>query len=195
MTATTIDPQALIGRALSHPTRIRILMTMNSPRRRLSPKLFADETGESLGTTAYHFRELERLGCIEMVGTAQRRGATEHYFEPTKRAMAWTEGWKQLPDWVKQNLCATALTGFVRSVGAAVDAGTFDAREDSHLSWDAIRVDDGGWAELTALMNRTLEEAIAIGERAEQRLAHGDAGEPFIASYALSCFEAPPSVD
>lgn len=188
-----MDPQTALGRALSHPLRISILMSMNAPKRRLSPSAFADESGEPLGTCAYHFRELRKFGCIEMVATAQRRGATEHLFEPTKRAMAWTAMWKRLPEWVKQNLSATALAGLVDAVGRAIDSGTFDAREDSHLSYDAMRVDDQAWGELTALLNDTLHQAIGIGERAEARLTPDVPG--FVATYGLTCFEAPPKGD
>ncbi|HET7122197.1 MAG TPA: hypothetical protein VFI17_13220 [Solirubrobacterales bacterium] len=181
-----------MGRAMAHPTRIGILMSMNAPRRRLSPRMYADETGERLANSSYHFRELEKFGCIELVGTQPVRGATEHFYEPSKRAMAWTKAWKALPDWIKQNLSATALRGLVEAVGEAIDAGTFEAREDAHLSFDAIRVDEQAWRELTALFNGTLENAIAIGERAEKRLSTDNPG--FVATYGLTCFEAPPKL-
>jgi hypothetical protein len=184
------DPQAVMGRAMAHPTRIGILMRMNAPRRPLSPSMYSEESGERLATSSYHFRELAKMGCIELVRTQQRRGATEHYYAPTKRAMAWTKAWKALPDWIKQNLSATALRGLVEAVGEAIDSGTFEAREDSHLSYDAIWVDEQAWRELTALFNQTLEEAISIGDRAEKRISADGAG--FVATYALTCFESPP---
>lgn len=187
------SPETAIGRAMSHPTRINILMSMNAPRRRLSPKMYSEESGERLANSSYHFRALWEMGCIELVDTKARRGATEHFYAPSKRAMAWTKAWKALPDWIKQNLSATALRGLVEAVGEAIDAGTFDAREDAHLSFDAIWVDEQAWRELTGLFNRTLEEAIEIGESAEARLTSEQPG--FVATYGLTCFEAPPKSD
>jgi hypothetical protein len=89
---------------------------------------------------------------------------------------------------VRQNFAATALREAVEAVGGAVDAGTFDARADSHLSWDSMLVDNLGWVKLTELLNRTLKEAIAIGDECELRVPPG---EGFIASFLLSCFESP----
>jgi hypothetical protein len=162
-------------------------------RRRMSPSLYAEEAGERLGNCSYHFRELQKFGCIELVATKQRHGATEHFFEPSKRALAWTKMWKSLPDWVKQNLSATALAGLVEAVGRAIDQGTFEAHEDSHLSYDAMWVDDQGWGELTELFNGTLEEAIGIGKRSEDRLSDDTPG--FVATYGLTCFEMPPPTE
>jgi hypothetical protein len=84
--------------------------------------------------------------------------------------MAWTREYEALAPAVRQNLAATALREAIEAIGASVDAGTFDARADSHLSWDAMRLDDLGWIKLTELLNRTLKEAIAIGEECELRL-------------------------
>jgi|GEM_PF-5080105 len=56
-----------LAKALSHPSRVRILTEMNTPTRRMSPVQFADRHGEHLGTVAYHFRILRQAGCIKVV--------------------------------------------------------------------------------------------------------------------------------
>jgi hypothetical protein len=117
------------------------------------------------------------------------RGALQHFYEPVDRAMAWTREYEALAPVVRQNFAATALREAVEAVGASADAGTFDARADSHLSWDSMRLDHLGWVKLTELLNRTLKEAIAIGDECEQRIS---SGEGFLASFLLSCFESPP---
>lgn len=180
-----------IARALSHPTRVRILMSMNAPRRRMSPKEFCEETGIPMGHASYHFRELAQAGCIELVGEVPRRGATEHYYFPVERAMAWTREWESLGPVVKQNLAATALRGWVEAVGDAVDAGTFETRPDSHLSWDTMRVDARGWEDVTSIMNEALERLLEVGVESAERLREEE--EPgFLISTALAAFEAPP---
>ena len=90
-------------------------MRMNAPIRRLSPVEFSEESGVELGTIAYHFRTLDKAGCIEVVDEERRRGAVVHFYEPVKRAMAWTREWEALGPVVRQNLAATALRGAVRA--------------------------------------------------------------------------------
>ncbi|MGE5527133.1 MAG: hypothetical protein ACM3Q9_00535 [Methanosarcina sp.] len=179
-----------IARALSHPTRVRILMAMNAPRRRMSPKRFCDETGVQVGHASYHFRELAASGCIELVDTRQRRGATEHFYEPVKTALAWTREWESLGPVVKQNLCASVLRGAVEAVGSAIDDGTFEARDDSHLSWDTMKIDEQGWQRMAEIFDRTLSELLELQSECAERIA---AGAPyFLVSFFMSSFESPP---
>jgi DNA-binding transcriptional ArsR family regulator len=186
-----MDPEThqQFARALSHPTRVSILMRMNAPRRRISPRDYCNETGGLLSNVSYHFRCLNKAGLIELVDQKPVRGSTQHFYEPVDRAMAWTREYAALAPVVKQNLAATALRGAVESIGASVDAGTFDAQPDSHLSYDTMRIDHLGWQKLTELFNRTLSEAMEIGQESAQR---GAPSEGFLASFLLSCFEAPP---
>jgi hypothetical protein len=179
-----------VARALSHPTRVRILMAMNAPQRRMSPKEFCHETGLGMGHASYHFRELALTGCIELVDTEQRRGATEHYYEPVRTAMAWAREWEALGSYVKQNFCASVLRGGVETAGRAIDAGTFEAQPNSHLSWNTMRVDLAGWERIGAIMDRTLAELLAIESEAGQRIDGGNPG--FLASFLMSSFESPP---
>jgi hypothetical protein len=114
---------------------------MNAPPRRLSPREFCDETGELLPTVSYHFRSLSKAGLIRLVDERPARGSVQHFYEPVDRAMAWTEEYAALAPTVRQKFAATALREAVEAVGASVDAGTFDRQPDSHLSWDAMRLD------------------------------------------------------
>lgn len=77
-----------IAKALSHPLRMRILMSMHAPIRRLSASVFAEENEVGLSHASYHFRELDvTFGCIEIVDRIQRRGAWENVYLPIERAM------------------------------------------------------------------------------------------------------------
>ncbi|HVO55008.1 MAG TPA: helix-turn-helix domain-containing protein [Solirubrobacterales bacterium] len=180
------------AKALGHPTRVRILMSMNAPTRTLSPKVFSEESGESLGNSSYHFRQLEKAGCVEVVETIARRGATEHHYAPVKRAMAWTSEWEALGPVVRQNLTASLLGGAVHRIGNAIDAGTFDARNESHMSWDTAWIDEEGWQELHKVFQHALEEALLITTEAEKRVAGLPPSEKFLATYLISTFESPP---
>lgn len=81
--AASIDQQ--LAKALSHETRARVLAVMAAGK--TSPKLVAERLGEDIRGIAYHVRVLRRLGCVELVETRQRRGAVEHFYEVTERAL------------------------------------------------------------------------------------------------------------
>jgi hypothetical protein len=180
-----------LAKALGHPIRIKILMAMNTPARRMSPSEFSREKEMLLGTAAYHFRKLEECECIELVATRPVRGAEEHFYEPTKKALAWKREWEGMAPVLKQNLSATALGGFVEALGECIDAGTFEKRADSHLSWDRARVDEQGFAEMAELMVEMLERYLEIQARCANRMAAEDPG--VIVCFVLSLFESPPT--
>ncbi|HEU4392267.1 MAG TPA: helix-turn-helix domain-containing protein [Solirubrobacterales bacterium] len=180
-----------MGRALSHPLRVRILMTMNAPIRKLSPSDFCEEAGCSMGLASYHFRELQKAGCIEVAETVQRRGATEHLYLPVKRAMAWSREWEMLGSVVKQNLAATALSGAVEVIGEAVDQGTFEGLPDSVLAWDVMRVDMPGWEKAHDILARAITELIEVGDECRERVADLPPEKVFLVSYLMSSFESP----
>ncbi len=178
-----------VAQALSHPTRVRILMTMNAPERRMSPKQFCDLTGIEMNHASYHFRELQASGCIALVDQKQRRGATEHIYEPVKTALAWTREWEALGSYVKQNLAASVLRGGVEAIGQAIDNGNFEARPDSHLSWDTLRVDLEGWGRIATILDQTLAELMKIEEEASERISEDN--PVLMATFLMSAFESP----
>jgi DNA-binding transcriptional ArsR family regulator len=63
---------------LGHPLRIRILEALGG--RTASPAEIAGELSLPLQSVSYHFRQLRRLGAIELVRTVPRRGAIKHYY-------------------------------------------------------------------------------------------------------------------
>ena len=93
MTATLTPPQAGVRpavdtallQALAHPIRVRI---MRAAVERFSPKQIADELGDdvSLQLVSYHVRILNGAGLLELVGTAPRRGALEHFYRASREA-------------------------------------------------------------------------------------------------------------
>lgn len=181
----------VMGRALSHPVRVRILMGMNAPVRKLSPSEFSEEAGVSMGLSSYHFRELAKAGCIEVVETVQRRGATEHRYYPVKRALAWTREWEALGAAVRQTLAATALGGACEVIGDAIDQGTFEGLPDSIMAWDVMRVDMEGYEQGHGIIERAVGELIALSDECAERVKDLPPEQVFLVSYLLSTFESP----
>jgi len=179
-----------LAKALSHPLRIQILAAMNTPPRRMSPKIFSEETGTLLSNSSYHFSALRKAGFIRIVEEVKRRGSVEHIYEAQKRALAWSEESKSIPPAINNALAASALRAMFEEAGSAIDEGTFDNRPERHLSWDKMRVDDAGWTQLASLMNSTLAEAMQIEADCAVRLGENPG---FLVSYLLAAFEAPPA--
>jgi DNA-binding transcriptional ArsR family regulator len=182
-------------RALAHPMRVRILSRMNAPKRRLSPTGFCDETGLELSKVSYHFRCLARVGLIREVEQIPVRGSTKHVYVAEDRTEAWSREYESLPEAVRQAFAATALREGVEAVGRSIDAGVFDSRKGSHLSWDSMWVDDKGWERLTTLFDRTLKEAFAIRDQCAARMPRPIDEGAWVASYFMSAFPSPPPPD
>lgn len=175
-------------KALAHPLRVQILTTLNE--RVASPNELAKEFGEGLSQVSYHVKVLRDYECIELVETKQRRGAIEHFYRGMRRAYFSADAWKQLPTNVQGGISASVLRRIFNDAARAVNEGTFDAREDRHLSWTPVIVDGQGWEDLTALLAKTLDRVMDIQAESAGRLVEARA-EGVSARVAILNFESP----
>jgi DNA-binding transcriptional ArsR family regulator len=175
-------------KALAHPLRVHILALLNE--RVASPNELANELGEGLGHVSYHVRALKDLGCIELVRTEPRRGAVEHFYRATERAFFSDEEWEQLPKSVRPGMSARLLHDIVDDAMAAVDAGTFDARSDHHLSLTSTVLDEQGWKEAVTAQMECLERLFKIQAQSTERLTEARA-KGFPASFVMMAYETP----
>ena len=181
-----VDPR--IAKALSHPMRARILAILNE--RVASPNEIAEMIDERLPNVSYHVRALLDLGCIELVDTAQRRGAIEHYYRAVVRPFFTESDWKRIPKSGRQAISDTLLHGIWDDVSGAIEAGAFDSRADRHLAHTPMLLDEQGWSELARFMARTLGEVEKIQSQSARRLKKSEeAGVP--TSVVLMQFETP----
>jgi DNA-binding transcriptional ArsR family regulator len=158
-----------LAKALSHPLRARIFAILNEQV--ASPNEIADMLDERLPNVSYHVRALVELECVELVRTAQRRGAIEHYYRALRRPFFTDSDWKRLPRSGRQAVADVGLQLIWEDVSAAIKAGTFEARSDRHLSRSPLVVDEQGWGELRDLLNGVLDQAERIAKRSGDRLA------------------------
>ena len=70
---------AKVGKALAHPMKVAIIRDLRTEGK-LSPIEWTEEHGVPLQNGSYHFTSLRKLGILKPAGTAQRRGALEHYY-------------------------------------------------------------------------------------------------------------------
>lgn len=193
------DIEPSICQALKHPLRARILEVVNempmSPskfvRQGLIPEEYFEHYQQALSLASYHFQQLEKEGCIEVVETIPRRGTAEHVYRGISRVFFSDREFEELPHATRKGLSKSSFQGIVARTDGAIRSGTFDMRPDRHLTWKAMRLDEEGWREITDILADAFEQAEAARCRSEDRL--GETGEDgFPATFAILAFESPP---
>jgi DNA-binding transcriptional ArsR family regulator len=168
--AGLVDPR--LAKALSHPMRTRILAILNEQV--ASPNEIATMIDERLPNVSYHVRALQELGCIELVRTAQRRGAIEHYYRAVMRPFFSDRDWARLPRSARQAVADVILQMIWEDVSAAIRAGVFEERTDRHLTRSPFKLDGRGGTELNELLIKTLRQAEEISAKSGKRLSKSD---------------------
>jgi DNA-binding transcriptional ArsR family regulator len=171
-TASAVDSR--LAKALAHPLRVQLLAGLNEGV--ASPNELAKRLGEPLTNVSYHVRMLHDLGCIELVDTEPRRGALEHYYRAVVRPFFGERDWKRLPKNARNSISDAVLQLVWEDAAAAIKGGTFDERDDRHLSRSVLVVDEQGWEELHDMLAETLDRAMQIQADSASRTAKEDNG-------------------
>lgn len=172
--------------------RLKIVTELN--RREMSAKEFHEEFGGgSISRVFRHFSRLEEYGWLEQVGTAtggRRRGAEERFYRATGPAVFDTGSWSQVPDSIKAVYSWHTFEQLAERITAAMEAGSFDARNNRHFTWTSLSLDESGWKKLIgkadALFGRIFE-----GQESAMRRLSESGEEPIPATVALAVFESP----
>jgi hypothetical protein len=193
MRATRADrDNSTAAAVLSHPLRVRILALANE--RDLSPVEFCREgfapENMDVSHVAYHFRELAEYGCLTVIEENKRRGSIEHVYRGIGRAYFSDADWTALTQEERVRISKTVVQGLFARADEAMMADTFDAREDRHLSWIAMKLDEQGWKELTTTLAAAFGEVEQIRSDAEKRLETSRASS-VPATCAILGFESP----
>lgn len=176
-------------RALGHPVREHILVVTNE--RISSPVEIGDEIELDVSAFHKHMQILEQLGCIEWVGCRPVRGATEHFYRARTTAFFDERAWRGVPATLKADIGIDVFQVIADDLVASIEGGTFQARDDQHLSWERGVFDPVGWREAMKLLETTLARLSGIQKRSATRiLKSGEAGIP--AMIAILGFETCP---
>jgi DNA-binding transcriptional ArsR family regulator len=181
-----VDQQLV--KALAHPLRAQILAILNE--RVASPNELSQELGEGLSQVSYHVKVLRDYECIELVKTEPRRGAVEHYYRGMKRSFLNDVNWEGLSPSAKEGISVAGVRMIMSEAIGALGAGTFDSRDDSHLSCTPVIVDERGWGELSSVLSKALEQVLDIQAKSAGRLAESQKSG-FPATVAMLGFESP----
>jgi DNA-binding transcriptional ArsR family regulator len=180
---------ARLAKALAHPLRVRLLAALNEGV--ASPNQLAEQVDEPLQNVSYHVRVLLSLGCIELVRTAQRRGAIEHFYRALTRPSFTDSDWRQLPTTARHSISHSVLALVWEDAARALTAGTFDEHADRHLSHTPLSLDETGRTKLNELLGELLQRALEIQDESAERLAKSD-DEALATRLAMMHFPAAP---
>jgi len=157
----TATPVGRLAHALSHPLRLRILVSLATGE--ASATTLSNRFGDvAVGEVSYHLAVLaEDCRLIERTWSRPVRGATETFFRLRPRAKIGGF-FEQLPEVLADGLRVQWLRNFVEALVAALNAAA-TGKDGTIVTAIPITVDKQGWAEITT----TMREALDRVERAE----------------------------
>jgi hypothetical protein len=147
-----------LAKALSNSWRCRIVMELTA--RPMSPSQFVEEIGGSISHISRCFRELASWGFVEVIEErkgGRKGGGVEHIYRNTRRAYFDTPSWETLPRLVRTEVSWSFLSSYHDRVVEAVEATTFDAEIDRHLSWTPLLVERPGWKQICTVLDGILD--------------------------------------
>lgn len=181
-----------VSRVFNDPLCLKILAEANV--REISVPMFHRELGgDTPKNLRRRFKMLEETGWMRKVDERmgdRRRGRKEQFYRATGPAIYDNESWAAVPDEVKAAYSWTTFVQLSERVKEAIEAGTFEARLDNHLSWSLLRLDEIGWKKVAAQVDALFAMVLAEKDRAEDRLI-ASGGQPISATVALAAFESP----
>ncbi len=177
-----------LAAAVAHPVRARCLVVMSE--RVASPVEIAREMNYPVTKIGYHVKTLLDAGLIEVVMTRPVRGAVEHFYRATLLPIVDDEQEEERTDDERRAYAETIVSVYAANAAFALDAGTFQARKDHHLTRFAFDLDETGWEEATEAHMELYNRMWEIREKAAKRLA--DDAKPVKVISFQSLFEIPP---
>lgn len=189
---------ATLAAPVAHPLRVRILEVLNE--RDMTPTEFVDAGHAdfffghrpNVSHLSYHFRELADFNCLEAIASTRSRGSVATTYRGVARAEYDDEGWAELEPEEKRQIARTVAQGLMARIAGAFMSDTFLKRDDYHLSWFAMELDERGWAEVHDILADAFGAVSMIRDDSKARLREN--GETGIAATAgITFFESPES--
>lgn len=179
--------QMRLLKALAHPLRVAILDLMNAGE--WSPNELKKALNEGLSQVSYHIKVLKDFGMIELTRTEPRRGAVEHFYRATERAFVPSGIASDIPKVAQRIIGNGILENIERDVADSLKAGTFYERDDWHVGWLPVDLDDQGCRDAEKLADKFIEDFLKLeAESASRRAKSKDGGEHISISAVLLVF-------
>jgi DNA-binding transcriptional regulator GbsR (MarR family) len=165
---------------------VRILAACNEGE--LTADEFAKHHRISARTANNHFRALERAGFLDR-REVQVRGVRMHLYRTAQEPVVTDSEFAEMTGEERHDLSEMVIRDFFARCLAALKSGTLDGRDDSHLTWVPLSLDEQGWKEVADLLTRVFEALYEIQAASNSRLQRS--GETPIATICgLAAFES-----
>lgn len=177
-----------LAKAISHPARVEIMVeAIKAP---ISPAEYVARFGGSVTTVAYHFRELKNQDCLEIVDEKPRRGAVEHFYGVTKRALLSDEDFARLPAPLRSGFNASIFSTFMLQGQLALEADTMDSQPNKHVTWTPLKLDKQGFDRIMDMLGELYEQA-GVEQLASEGRLEESGEEPLYTTLGMFGFESP----
>jgi hypothetical protein len=191
---------ATVAEAVRHPIRVRILEVLNEQD--MSPTEFVKQghadfyfgRRPDVSHVAYPFRELAEFGCLEGVDWQRSGGSVATIYRGVARAEFIGDEWARLSPDEQRAVSRAVAQGLIARIDGALSAQTFNSRDDRHLWWLVMELDDLGWAEAGTVFTDAFAKLGRIRNEAKARL--DDSGAPGLtATASILLFESPQPIE
>jgi DNA-binding transcriptional ArsR family regulator len=139
-------PRPVLHKALSHPTRYRIMMVLGE--REASPKELSEELEEDFLRVAEHVRQLRDWDLIELVDTDRRRGGKQHFYRARTLPLLGTDEWSELPPYARKTISGPIIEEIGREISESMAADLFDSTPNRVLIRKPLWLDEEGEKEV-----------------------------------------------
>lgn len=181
-----------ISKVFADELCVKIIAEANL-RETSAPMFHAEFGGDSVKGIRRRFKMLVENGWLKKTDEktgGKRRGAKEHFYRATGPAIFSKESWADVPESTKPTYSWTIFKTLAEKVKEAIEAGTFEARLDNHLSWSVLHLDERGWENLATAVDALFAVILKEKDSAEGRII--ESGEkPTTATIGLAAFESP----
>lgn len=163
--------------------QIRVDLLRVLGERPASIKELAERFDEDLSQIAARVLDLWRDGTIELNDAEDAEVAlADRRFRLTARLIDEDE-WTELSPDEQYEETVRIVQSLLGELMAALRTGHLTSRPDTHLTWMPMKLDEEGWRETFALLERAFREANSIKVRSAQRLREtGDEGNQMVVS-------------
>ena len=124
-----------------------------------SPKEISEQIQAPLSNVSYHVRVLDELGLIEIMEEESVRGSVAHFYKAVQRPLIDNPDWEKLDTQVRSAFSGYVIETLMSDAAKSLAAGSFDRREDRHLSRTPLLLDVKGWRKVSAIQARALDAA------------------------------------
>jgi DNA-binding transcriptional ArsR family regulator len=182
--------ETTLAAIVAHPLRVKCLSIL--AERTASPNQISRELEADVGNVSYHVKVLRELDVVELVEEKKVRGAVEHFYKATTRAYVSDSEWTKLTPAERRPYSLYTLQLVMADAAEAMEAGTFDSRDDRYLTRTPAVVDPTGWDELNKLHEEMLDRTLEIQAASAERMSSAPGGESIPVMSIAMFFERAP---